>query len=94
MCGGAGPLRMAHETSDNTEAPQPPRTPDLIPQHAAQSLALEDRARMFLESIGHDDHPLAVDDPLYALYQVAVDYRCMAQGYEGLLKRERATDDA
>ncbi len=81
---------MAFDTSENQGTPQPhePMAPA-----EAHALALEDRARMFLESLGHTDHPLAAEDPIYALYQVAVDYRCMAQGYEGLLKRKEGKED-
>jgi hypothetical protein len=44
----------------------------------------EEQAREFLEALGRGDHPDAHDDPVYALYQVAVDFRCTAYGYRAL----------
>ena len=79
---------MVYETSEDDEPLRPPTSAPSPEVLAAHTMALEDRARMFLESLGHIDHPLAAEDPLYALFQVAVDYRCMAQGYEGLFKRK------
>jgi hypothetical protein len=43
-----------------------------------------ERARAFLEMLGRSDHPDAGRDPLHALYQVAVDFRCSAHGYRDL----------
>ena len=83
---------MTYETSENAGTPRPPDLPPAALE--AHALAVDDRARMFLESLGHSDHPLAADDPVYALFQVAVDYRCMAQGYEGLFKRKSEGEDA
>jgi hypothetical protein len=37
-----------------------------------------------LEKLGRGDHPDAEQDPIYALYQVAVDCRCSAHGYREL----------
>ena len=34
--------------------------------------------------LGRADHPDAQTNPLSALYQVAVDFRCSAQGYRDL----------
>ena len=44
----------------------------------------ENRARDFLERLGRADHPDAERDPLNALFQIAVDYRCSAHGYREL----------
>ena len=44
----------------------------------------EIRARDLLERLGRADHPDAERDPIYALYQVAVDLRCSAHGYREL----------
>ena len=51
------------------------------PASAAEADA---RAREFLEALGHGDHPDAAENPIYALFQVAVDYRCTAKGYRSL----------
>ncbi len=47
------------------------------------------RAHEFLEMLGRSDHPDAERDPLYALYQVAVDFQCSAHGYRELYLRKR-----
>ncbi|MDJ0523263.1 MAG: hypothetical protein QNJ90_14430 [Planctomycetota bacterium] len=44
----------------------------------------EGRAREMLDRLGRADHPDAETDPIHALYQVAVDYRCSAHGYREL----------
>ncbi len=44
----------------------------------------EIRARDFLERLGRSEHPDAERDPISALYQVAVDFRCSAHGYREL----------
>lgn len=41
-------------------------------------------ARELLGMLGRLDHPEAQDNPIYALYQVAVDHRCSATGYRTL----------
>ena len=58
--------------------------------HVAEMM---DRARYYLESLGHDHHPEASTDPVYALFQVAGDAICTANGYEGLYKRTRQEQD-
>jgi hypothetical protein len=58
----------------------------------ATAAEADERARAFLEALGHADHPDAVGNPIYALYQVAVDYRCTAHGYRTLYFH-RATDE-
>lgn len=51
-------------------------------------------ARMLLEALGRADHPDATSNPIYALYQVAVDYRCSAEGYRTLYLRRPPTAPA
>lgn len=41
-------------------------------------------AQQLLRMLGRSDHPEAADNPIYALYQVAVDHRCSATGYRTL----------
>ncbi|MDF1701082.1 MAG: hypothetical protein P1V36_07985 [Planctomycetota bacterium] len=56
-----------------------------------------ERAVEFLEMLGKSDHPDAERDPVYALYQVAIDFQCSAHGYRELYLRKRARkedDDA
>ncbi len=56
-----------------------------------------ERAMQFLEMLGKSDHPDAERDPVYALYQVAIDFQCSAHGYRELYLRKRPdkpTDDA
>ena len=48
-----------------------------------------ERAIEFLEMLGKSDHPDAERDPVYALYQVAVDFQCSAHGYRELYLRRR-----
>ena len=48
-----------------------------------------ERAIEFLEMLGKSDHPDAERDPVYALYQVAVDFQCSAYGYRDLYLRKR-----
>lgn len=52
-----------------------------------------ERAMEFLEMLGKSDHPDAVRDPVYALYQVAVDFQCSAHGYRDLYLRKRPGKD-
>ena len=55
-----------------------------------------ERAVEFLELLGKSDHPDAERDPVYALYQVAIDFQCSAHGYRELYLRKRpgpAPDD-
>ena len=49
----------------------------------------ESRARELLELLGRGDHPDAEGDPIHALYQVAIDYRCSAHGYRELYLHHR-----
>jgi hypothetical protein len=65
-----------------------PSTPPTTTEEA------EERARGFLEAIGHADHPDAEKNPIYALYQVAVDYRCTAHGYRSLYFHREGAPDA
>lgn len=51
------------------------------------SCALEERAYAYLEDLGRACHSLAKEDPVYALFQVATDFRCMARGYRDLYRR-------
>ena len=46
-------------------------------------------ARQLLDLLGRGDHPDAETNPIYALYQVAVDYRCSANGYRALALNDR-----
>lgn len=57
----------------------------------AQALVGDERERAaeFLEMLGKSDHPDAERDPVYALYQVAVDFQCSAHGYRDLYLRKR-----
>jgi len=69
------------------------RTGEVEPTEAGRSggrratpdwASAESRARAMLERLGRADHPDAEQDPIHALYQVAVDYRCSAYGYREL----------
>ena len=53
-----------------------------------------ERAIEFLEMLGKSDHPDAERDPVYALYQVAVDFQCSAHGYRELYLRKRPPQDS
>lgn len=46
--------------------------------------SVEARALELLAKLGRADHPDAQADPIYALYQVAVDFQCSAHGYREL----------
>ncbi len=83
--------------------PQPDVTPEvaLPPLPASERMATlretlgrtsdpADYARVLLEALGRADHPDAAGNPIYALYQVAVDYRCSAEGYRTLYLRRPA----
>ena len=53
----------------------------------------DERARHYLRLLGREDHPDAEDNPVYALYQVAVDLKCTADGYRALyVNREGAPE--
>lgn len=59
--------------SDKSDSPQTKEAP-----HDTE------RALAYLALLGRADHPTAVDDPVHALSQLAVDYRCAAAGYRRL----------
>lgn len=61
---------------------QPPET--LRAARGDPRVDLDARARLYLQMLGRADHPDAHDDPIGALYQVAVDLRCTADGYRAL----------
>lgn len=67
--------------SSDTDASTRKRIASEPPASAAEA---EEHAREFLEALGHADHPDAESNPIYALFQVAVDYRCTAKGYRSL----------
>jgi hypothetical protein len=74
--GGGTPESQAAQAAQVAEVP-------------GRDLGPEARARAFLALLGRADHPHAQEDPLHALYQVAVDYRCTAQGYRDLYLYQR-----
>ena len=41
-------------------------------------------AQLFLAALGRGDHPDSETNPVYALYQVALDYRCSAETRQSL----------
>ena len=51
-------------------------------------------AQLFLAALGRDDHPDSQSNPIYALYQVAVDYRCSADAYRALADMAEASKDS
>ncbi len=80
----AGPSPRTARTKAAATPPPPAPTPDWR--------SPELRARDLLEKLGRGDHPDAERDPVHALYQVAVDLRCSAEGYRELyLHRVRHT---
>ena len=72
---------VIHPAHQGTSVPMRRRITAEPPATAEEA---DDRARDFLEALGHGDHPDADTNPIYALYQVAVDYRCTAKGYRSL----------
>ncbi len=46
-------------------------------------------ARALLTALGRSDHPDIDDNPIFGLYQVALDYRCSADGYRALFDQSR-----
>ncbi len=46
-------------------------------------------ARALLTALGKGDHPDIDDNPIFGLYQVALDYRCSADGYRALFDQQR-----
>lgn len=42
-------------------------------------------AQLLLAALGRGDHGDRDKNPIYALYQVALDYRCAAEGYRTLV---------
>lgn len=86
------------ETSkDGAHAPADDRVEKAAAQEAQRAEALlgdeRERAVQFLELLGRSDHPDAETDPVYALYQVAIDYQCSAHGYRELYLRKRPPTD-
>lgn len=84
--------------SDTQNAEATPRSvEEAAAREAKQAEALlgdeRERAVQFLEMIGKSDHPDAVRDPVYALYQVAIDFQCSAYGYRDLYLRKRPGKD-
>ena len=74
-----------HAHKDCEPAVQP-RKRRVLARDASQ-MAREDPhafALRLLALLGREDHPDAASNPIYALYQVAVDYRCSARGYRDL----------
>ncbi|MDA1194461.1 MAG: hypothetical protein O2894_04690, partial [Planctomycetota bacterium] len=56
---------------------------------AAAPVDEQARARAFLRLLGRTEHPDTDADPVYALYQVALDFQCSAYGYRDLYLRKR-----
>ena len=76
-------VRPTPSTEFPTKAQVEP-APILAPEQIEALSDPQERARAFLELLGRSDHPDAQTDPVYAMYQVAVDYHCSAHGYRDL----------
>ncbi len=61
---------------DATGLPRPEFLEDMAPRELAQ---------MLLAALGRGDHGDRDRNPIYALYQVALDYRTAAEGYRALV---------
>lgn len=79
-------------TSASTEQTSAVEAAAALETKRAQALLGDERERAaeFLEMLGKSDHPDAERDPVYALYQVAIDFQCSAHGYRELYLRKRS----
>lgn len=81
------------ETSNDGTPAEAPSVEKAAARETKRAQALlgdeRERAMEFLEMLGRSDHPDAEKDPVYALYQVAVDFQCSAHGYRELYLRKR-----
>lgn len=60
-----------------------------VPPSSAEEA--DEQARAYLDALGRAEHPDAATNPIYALYQVAVDYCCTAHGYRELYLHRKSS---
>ena len=76
---------LEREALDQLRAAAYGNAPGVIP-NAALLGHVDPRvlAQLFLAALGRGDHPDTETNPVYALYQVALDYRCSAETRQSL----------